>query len=531
MAFIINEGIVDCFTRGQDRNERITHCVLGIDKVDGSGKITIHGKAMWLDLLQFVRKRGDLVNLTGDWTTNFAAEKYRQFRSDHKGLWGEVGARKEESCTMFSLNPGIDPVLRFQADSSMACAFVVSSLMIHYRQVIDRQGGVPASAATASGASKWSSVVEATPRNQGSKQTCWNLSPLRSAWRSSTSEPRRHGNLPRRQKARDSSTLGRGPGGPPASSPAHPPVTVMTNDNAIETRAGIFMLNIGRCMRHNLTARQKYEIIFEGKGFTFEKVMDGLLRMSNAKAEEGALAFLETINIRRNARPGHFFNEVNYQLQHGALCARIRLYEGYEKKTMCVLEPNMKFTKNFHFVTIIGVCRTHNDQHGGVMFLAQDSFPSQPFKYISLELLRAMRSTSSLKYIPHDNEIKMPNASVFDTKPEDIVTGGGFQLGKVPRWTDGLISEEEQKELKEKGELWDALVDPYWLPKWARKCQSNDESAHNNVAAVVHADAVEGGHEGVVPADAVDKGEHEASKVADADAVEGEASVEVQCEE
>ena len=466
MAFIINEGIPDCFPRGHDRNRRIAHGVLGIDKVDEkSGEITIHGQAIWRDLHQFVRKGGDLINLTGNWTTNFGGDKYRQFRSDHKDLWGDVGGRKVKSCTIFSLNLHIEPVLRSQAEFYMVCAFVVSSVMIHYRQVIHPQGA-PASGATTSGASAWSSIVESTPDNQGSRQT------PRKSWKDVGSKLRTLSNPLRRRKARDSSTLGSGRGSPPASSPAHQTVAVLANDKAVETKAANFTLNVGRYMRHNLTAKQKYETIFEGKGFKFEDVMSGLLRLSNPSAPVVG-GFLWCIDIVQNETPEYFCSEVTKQLQHGALCARVRLYEGYEEETMCVKKFGMKFTDDFHFVAIIGVSRTHDDQHGGVMFLAQDSL-GEPFKNISLELLRAMQSTTALLYIPHNAGIKIPNESVFDIKPEDIVTAGGLQLKKSesPRCTDGPISDEERTERKEKRELLGALFDPDYQPEWARGDES-----------------------------------------------------------
>ena len=119
MAFIINEGISDCFPPGRNSNKRIAHGVLGIDKVYGS-VTTIHGKGICRDLHQFVRKRGDCITSAANWNTNFGAEKYEKFRSDHKQLWSEVVERSVESCTTFSLNPGID-------EFSMASAFVVSS--------------------------------------------------------------------------------------------------------------------------------------------------------------------------------------------------------------------------------------------------------------------------------------------------------------------------------------------------------------------------------------------------------------------
>lgn len=467
MAFIINEGILDCFPRASNKSKRIAHGVLGIDEVV-SGKITIHGQAIWQDLHQFVRKGGDRIDLTGDWSKNFSGEKYRQFRSRHKDLWGDAGELKVKSftSTMFSLNVHVDPVLKFQADYSMVRAFVVCSLMIHYRQAIHPHGSAAASGATASGTSAWSSI--AAPVNQGSKQT-----PRTAIAHKLLSIPGL-----RRRKARDSSTLRSGPGSPPASSPAHPPVAVLANDNAIETKAGNFSLNIGRYMRQKLTAKQKYETIFEGKGFIFEDVMNGLLRLSNAKAPNGG--FLQTINILQHESPEYFCKEVTKQLQHGALCARIRLYEGYGEKTMCVKEREMKFQDSFHFVAITGVSRTHDDLHGGVMFLAQDSL-GEPFKNISLELLRAMGATGCLLYIPHNEGIEMPKGSVFDIKPEDIVTAGGLQLkrSEFPRCTDGPMSEEERKERKENRELLEALLNPDYLPEWARDDESNGESGLN----------------------------------------------------
>ena len=138
---------------------------------------------------------------------------------------------------------------------------------------------------------------------------------------------------------------------------------------------------------------------------------------------------------------------------------------------MCVKKNGMKFQNNYHFVTIIGVSRTLNDLHGGVMLLAQDSL-GEPFKNISLELLRAMQSTDGLYFIPHLAGIKMPEGSVFDIKPETIATAGGFQLkksGEFPRCTGGPLSEEELKEKKDQEESLLVLLDPNYVAPWARE--------------------------------------------------------------
>lgn len=455
MAFILNERIVDCFPQGVNKWKRIAHGVLGIDKVETEPNeliesISIHGKAIWRDLHQFVRKGGDQITSTGDLSTNCGGKMYQHFRSDYKDMWGDV--RSTQSTTMFSLNIHIEPVLRFQAPFSMVCAFVVSSLIIHYRQVIHPQGFPPVSGATVSGAGAWASIVKSVKQ--------------RSKWTSlrAVSKLIPHRGL-RSQKARDSSALGSGPN---LSSSPDVTVAVMAYNNAIETKAGNCTLNIGRFMRRNLTAKQKYETIFEGMGFRFGDVLNALLKLSNGEPEGGS--FLESINILRDEPPETLCNEVARELKHGALCAQVRLYEGYEESSMCVKEPEMKFTQNFHFVAIIGVSRTQNDQHGGVMFLAQDSC-GQPFKNISLELLREMGSAKRLWYIPHDTGIKMPNGSVFDLKPEDIVTAGGLQLkrSELPRCTPVHLSEEERKELEERQEELKALVDPDYIPEWARK--------------------------------------------------------------
>lgn len=131
MAFILNEGIVECFPPGHDKNGRIAHGVLGINKIE-NGEISIHGEDICRDLRQFIRKGSDHVNSNGSWSTNFGLEQYTQFRDNHKELWGNDSEREVESCTIFSLNFQVEPILQFQAEFSMVCAFVVSSLMIHY---------------------------------------------------------------------------------------------------------------------------------------------------------------------------------------------------------------------------------------------------------------------------------------------------------------------------------------------------------------------------------------------------------------
>ncbi|CAB9509486.1 expressed unknown protein [Seminavis robusta] len=467
MAFIINEGIVDCFSRGQDRNKRIAHGVLGIDKVDAKdGKMTctIPGQAICRDLHQFVRKNGDAIKSTGNWSTNFDGESYQQFRSDNKELWGDGRERKGKSCTLFTLNHHIEPILRPQAEFSMVCAFVVSSLMIHYRQVIHPQGETPVSSPTTTGTRtsplSWSNIANKTSGNQGSKPARW-----QKAMKSALTK------VGMRRKARDNSALTTSPGSSPGRSPARAPVAVLANDTMIETKAGNFTLNIGRYMRHSLTAKEKYETIFEGKGFVFEDVLNGLLSLSNTSAPRQGW-----IDIAQDETPEYFYKEVKKHLQHGALCAHVRLYEGYEQSTMCVKDrPRMNFTDDYHFVAIIGVRQTGDNLHGGVLFLAQDSL-GRPFKTISLELLRAMRPTRTiLEFIPNNAGIEMPKDSVFDLSPEDIVTAGGLKLKKsdFPRCQDGPISEEERQEQKEKRENLKALLDPDYLPEWSRALRSN----------------------------------------------------------
>ena len=473
MAFIINEGILDCFYQEYDSNQEIaqtlTYGVLGIDKVDEEGKITIHGKAICRDLYQFVRKGGDVVNSKGNWTTQFAGGTYEQFRSLYKYMWGNVGEKRVQSCTIFSLNSHIEPILRFQTDFSMVCGFTVSALIIHYRQVIYPQGGV-----AALDENTWPCIAEGTPGNQGSKQT------FRKLWKAATNNYHTLIDISSlwRRKACDSNTLGSRSESSPTSSPTHQSVAVLANDNAIEIKAGNYTLNIGRYMRHTLTADEKYETIFGGKGFVFLEVIHTLLSQSNAEIprSESFLGRIDIVLSHYNTID-FFYNQVAEQLKHGALCARIRPYKGYSNTSMCLMEDHdMNFNSGCHFVTIIGVSRTKNDQHGGIMLLAQDSYDAQPFKNISLELLRAMKSTKDLFFILYNRGINMPNGSVFDVKPADIVTAGGLQLkrNEVFRFPDSLKSkEEERKEWKKRQEHSDFLYNPDYEPEWARNIPLN----------------------------------------------------------
>lgn len=425
MAFIINESLSDHFPVAQNKPRRIAHGVLGINKVEENGDISINGETIHHHLLQFIRKGGDVIESpNSNLTTNFAAaEKYRQFRSEHKELWGDVGDRKVESCTMFELNPAIEPVLRFQAEHSMVCAFVVSALMIHYRQVIHPE--TTAAGTTSPRAETLSSIVKSKPENRRVHQT-----PRKLFQADSTSGWRSPSKLWIGKRQSKSSNLENANESPPVRSPTHRPVTLLAGDNAVETRAGTFTLNIGRYMRNNLTAQEKYETIFLGWGFAFEKVLVGILRMSNDKTPSEDL--FDTINIRPDRTPQYFYEEVKRVLKHGPLCIRIKIFDGYSNKSTCVMEPGIRFIPNtFHFVTIHGVALTGDNEHGGIMFAAHDSLEAQPYKNFSLELLRNMRS-GRLIYIPFipEEEIKMPNETVFDLAPEAIVTAGGLQLQK-----------------------------------------------------------------------------------------------------
>jgi hypothetical protein len=262
-----------------------------------------------------------------------------------------------------------------------------------------------------------------------------------------------------------------------ASSPSSPPakrivgLLLSPSDNAIETSDGEFTLNISRYMRNNLSATEKCRTIFRADGFVFQEVMDGLLKMSNPPSTCGSplLAMIDVIDSTKTSQC--LYNEVKRQLKHGALCCRIRLFYGYLQTDTCVKTDEMKFTDDWHFVAVIGVSLAPD----GIMLLIQDSFAEKPFKFISLELLREMKSSRFLFYIPHGTGIKMPSDSVFDTKAEDIITAGGIQLRRNVNSCFGqeLIYEEEREEEKKKMaeslELLHALLNPDYLPRWARE--------------------------------------------------------------
>ena len=298
-----------------------------------------------------------------------------------------------------------------------------------------------------------------------------------------------------------STTLGNGQEGPSSSSRTHRSVAVFANDNEIGTKAHFFTLNIGRYMRHKLSVRQKYETIFEGKGFVFDDVLLGLLRLSNPKASMSDVLGFVDIDVYKTRQA--IYEDVSRQLQHGALCVRIRIFDGYMEKTTCVKAREMLFTSAYHYVTIHGVALTRHGEHGGIMFLVQDSFENRPFKNISLELLREMGSQSIIHI---KKSIKMPTTSVFDLDPEDIVTAGGLELQKL-RTSRCIDVEGEQREQQKNRELLRALLEPNYVPEWVRRLRSIDDNRSPNDAGLAHTDMVEGGNKGVVDPDIVNNGE------------------------
>ena len=443
MAFLINEGIDRCFEEGRDKCRTIACCVLNQNYVVGDK--TISGKDFWRNLFQFIRKGGDDITKTSGSMRNFGADAYLEFRKKHDDIFG-VQSRKfwkgesgVEWTTLFSLNPGVDPILRMQSDSSVVCAFCVCALMIHYRSETCPQGDTP---------TPWRDRTRASTPKEDKRD-----------WRFFLCGASRDTN---------NGTDLRTNNGTPA---ANQRTNLLESHDAIEARAGKFSLNINRYMRYMLSKDEKYNTIFNYGQFVFTDVLAKLLEQSNSRNGYeyiGKVRMYEYIGRVRNKRdPDAIYRDVESHLQYGSLCCRLNLYDGYTESERCAKPEGEPFLNIYHFVTVVGVASEKKTSGTKVTFVIQDSLTPCPFKLLDLDLLLQMESTDALHYIEPEMSIKMPgDLSVFDMKVEDIVTGGGF-------FSEKSETEPDERDRIKQNLL--ILLQPDYLPEWARELHDEGE--------------------------------------------------------
>lgn len=253
--------------------------------------------------------------------------------------------------------------------------------------------------------------------------------------------------------------------------------TVVKCDNGsggTEATLAKFAMNISRFMRKELSQEEIYGYIFKSIGFKVKTILERImLNCNRGRDVDDIIGQFDFDALESSTEDGDdvaldvFFADIHKVLAKGPLFTdRFRLYDEYGSSDTCVSGGGAKtFPKNdkFHSITIIGAARTPN-QHGGILFLVQDSDPVHPFKNIGLNLMLQMGSIRHLGFLRPP--VCFPTGGVFDLEPNFLFTfSGGRKKSLLCEERQVLTAEEQKAGL----EAWYFYTCPDYVPPWKQR--------------------------------------------------------------